>query len=71
MKWTMWDKVAYTLLVVGGLNWGLVGFFKYNLVDKVFGVESGVSRVIYALVGVAALWGLWTIVSMMSAKDEA
>lgn len=70
MKMTALDKVANVLLVIGGLNWGLVGFFKYNLIDEIFGVESGVSRVIYALVGLAALWVVWSMVVMMSSAPK-
>jgi len=66
MKMSAWDKLAYTLVVIGGLNWGLVGFFKYNLVDKVF--STGLARIIYAVVGLAALWMLYGILTMMSEK---
>ncbi len=48
--------VALVLVLVGGLNWGLVGFFDYNLVDSLFGEGSVASRVVYGLVGLAALW---------------
>ncbi len=71
MKMGLIDKVVYTLLVVGGLNWGLVGAFEYNLVDKVFGVASGVSRVVYTLVGLAGVYGVYTIVTMMAKGEEA
>ena len=60
------DWVTWLLVLVGGFNWGLVGFFKYNVVDKVFGVESGGSRVIYALVGLATLYIVYGIVMMMN-----
>ena len=70
MNWNIGDKIAYTLLVIGGLNWGLVGFFKYNLVDKIFGVGSGAARVVYAVVGVAALWGIWFIADMMMDQSK-
>ena len=50
------DWTAFVLLVIGGLNWGLVGFFNWNLVDSIFGVGGTVSRVIYAVVGLSALW---------------
>ncbi|MGE5392419.1 MAG: DUF378 domain-containing protein [Candidatus Saccharibacteria bacterium] len=50
------DWLALVLLIIGGLNWGLVGFFDYNLVGAIFGTASGVSRVIYALVGLSALY---------------
>ena len=53
------DWIVFVLLIVGGLNWGLVGFFKYNLVAEIFGDMSSVSRVIYALVGLADLYMIW------------
>jgi uncharacterized membrane protein YuzA (DUF378 family) len=64
MKMNMLDKTVYTLLVIGGLNWALVGFFNYNLIDKVFNTD--VARIIYSIVGVAALYGVFTIVRMKS-----
>jgi uncharacterized membrane protein YuzA (DUF378 family) len=68
MKMNMLDKMAYTLLVIGGLNWALIGFFNYNLVDKVFSTD--VARIIYSVVGVAALYGLFTIVRMKSQAQK-
>jgi len=50
--------VTFILLVVGGLNWGLIGFFEYDLVATLLGDASTISRVVYALVGVAALYML-------------
>jgi uncharacterized membrane protein YuzA (DUF378 family) len=50
--------IAFILLVIGGLNWGLVGFFKFDLVEWLFGDMSVASRVIYALVGLAAIYKL-------------
>ena len=44
------------LLVVGGLNWGLVGLFNLDLVTTLFGEMSGLSRIVYILVGVAAIY---------------
>lgn len=70
MKNNTMDKLAYLLLVVGGFNWGLIGVFNFNLVDSIFGVESAISRIIYALVGIAALYGLVSIVTMMSASAD-
>ena len=54
----MWDKIALTLLIIGGLNWGLVGIFDFNVVAAIFGAgaEAVVSRIIYTLVGVSGLW---------------
>lgn len=52
-------KLILALLIIGGLNWGLIGFFKYNLVDSIFGPDLFIiSRIIYALVGLAAIWGI-------------
>jgi len=47
---------AVVLVIIGGLNWGLVGFFDWNLVDGLFGEGSALSRIIYAVVGLAALY---------------
>lgn len=53
----MLDKIALTLLVIGGLNWGCVGIFQFDLVAWIFGGQTGIiSRVIYVLVGLAAIW---------------
>ena len=52
------DKIALVLIIIGAINWGLVGFFNFNLVDAIFGSMSVISRIIYALVGVSGLWGI-------------
>lgn len=53
----MWDKLALILLVIGGINWGLVGIFELDLVAWMFGgAASIVSRVIYILVALSAIW---------------
>lgn len=52
------DNIALILVIIGAINWGLVGFFNFNLVDTIFGVMSVVSRIIYALVGIAGLWSI-------------
>lgn len=55
-----WMKAALTVAIIGAINWGLIGFFNFNLVDAIFGggareETSGLSRFIYALVGIAGL----------------
>ncbi|WP_420008325.1 DUF378 domain-containing protein [Xanthomonas sacchari] len=51
--------VTLVLLIVGGLNWGLVGLFNFDLVAALFGGQDApLSRVVYALVGFSALWQL-------------
>ncbi len=53
------DWTALTLVIIGAINWGLIGFFQFDLVATIFGgVESWVSRIIYALVGLAGLYCL-------------
>jgi uncharacterized membrane protein YuzA (DUF378 family) len=47
--------LSFILVIVGALNWGLVGFFNFNLVATIFGDMSAVSRIIYALVGISAV----------------
>ena len=52
------NYLALTLVVVGALNWGLIGFFRFDLVAALFGNMSVMSRIVYALVGLS---GLYTI----------
>jgi hypothetical protein len=56
MKFNSLDWVAVILVVVGGLNWGLVGIFGFDLVAAIFGDMSVISRAVYDLVGVAAIY---------------
>ena len=46
------------LVIVGGLNWGLVGAFNFDLVATLFGAGSALARIVYGLVGLSALWQL-------------
>lgn len=62
-KMTTLDWVAFVLVAVGALNWGLVGIFDWDLVAAIFGDMSTVTRVVYTLVGVAALYRVFTISS--------
>lgn len=50
------DYTALVLVVIGAINWGLIGFFKFDLVASIFGDMSVVSRIIYAVVGIAGLY---------------
>ena len=50
------NYIALTLVIIGALNWLLVGLFNFNLVDTIFGVQSIISRIVYTLVGIAGLW---------------
>ena len=55
---TVLNKVTLLLLIVGGLNWGLVGLLNFDLVAAIFGEMSLLSRVVYSLVGLSSLWQL-------------
>lgn len=50
------DYTALVLVIIGAINWGLIGFFKFNLVDFLFGDMSILSRIIYAIVGLCGLY---------------
>jgi len=50
--------IAWILLIIGGLNWGLIGFFRFDLVATIFGSMTMITRIIYALVGISGLIGL-------------
>ena len=52
------DKIALVLIIIGAINWGLVGIFNFNLVDTIFGAMSIISRIIYILVGISGLWAI-------------
>ncbi len=64
------DTIAVVLVVIGALNWGLIGFFNYNLVDAMFGAGSGLTRIIYILVGLAGLLELWTWAMRLSRGER-
>jgi uncharacterized membrane protein YuzA (DUF378 family) len=48
--------IAFVLVIIGGLNWGLIGFFNFDLVATVLGVGSVLSRIVFGLVGISALY---------------
>lgn len=57
MVMKMLDRIALFLLIVGGINWGLIGIFQFDLVAFLFGGSAAVvSRIIYVLVAVSAIW---------------
>ncbi len=55
------DWIALILIVVGGLNWGLVGIFSFDLVAAIFGDMSAISRIVYILVGLSALYTIFIL----------
>ena len=52
------DIIALILVIVGSINWGLIGLFNFDLVATLFGAMSAISRIIYTLVGIAGLWSI-------------
>ena len=53
----MLDRIALLLTIIGGINWGLIGIFQFDLVAFIFGGQAAVvSRIIYVLVGISAIW---------------
>ena len=55
----MIDKIALVLVIIGALNWGLIGIFSFDLVAFLFGGQAAiVSRIVYTLVGLAGIWAI-------------
>jgi uncharacterized protein len=53
------DLIALILVIVGGLNWGLVGLLNFDLVATIFGARSMLTRIVYILVGLASLYMIY------------
>ncbi len=66
-KFNIVDYIALILVIIGAVNWGLIGFFDFDLVSALFGFGSLISRCVFALVGLA---GLYTI-SFLWRRQEA
>jgi uncharacterized membrane protein YuzA (DUF378 family) len=63
--------VAMILVIIGAINWGLIGFFQFDLVAAIFGGQSAVlSRIIYALVGLAGLWCIMLVPRVRHRKEK-
>jgi len=56
---TILNNIALALIVIGGLNWGFVGLLDVNLVSGLFGVDTFMTNLVYALVGAAAVYSLY------------
>lgn len=66
------DLIALILIVIGALNWGLIGLFQFDLVATIFGGMNAVlSRIIYSLVGLAGIWGITMLFRRGSESDHA
>lgn len=62
--------IALVLVIVGGLNWGLVGFFEFDLVAAIFGDMSMVSKIVYDVVGICAIYVAF-VAPMLTKKESA
>ena len=62
------DYLAMALLIIGGLNWALVGLFEVDMVATIFGPDSPAARLVYVLVGLAALYSIYTTAKMAGAR---
>ena len=65
------NLLTLLLIIVGGLNWGLVGLANFSLVDAIFGAGSTLSRLVYILVGVSAVYQLVPFTKAMSSDEVA
>ncbi|SCJ96993.1 Domain of uncharacterised function (DUF378) [uncultured Clostridium sp.] len=52
------DNIVLTLIILGSINWGLIGIFQFDLISNIFGYMSVFSRIIYSIIGVSALYAI-------------
>jgi len=72
------NMITLGLLIVGGLNWGLVGLFDFDLVSAIFGngaaetaTSSTISRIVYVVVALCAIWQVGTLMRMSATREAA
>lgn len=58
--WTL-AVIALILVIIGAINWLLIGLFNFNLVSAMFGERSGLSKAIYVIVGLAGIYAIWVV----------
>lgn len=56
MRMNVFDYIVLTLVIIGAINWGLIGFFRFDLINVIFGNMTLLSRIIYAIVGLTGLY---------------
>ena len=54
-------KIALVFVIIGALNWGLIGFFEFDLVSTIFGEMTLISRIVYSLVGLSAIYSMFIL----------
>ncbi len=62
------DYLAMALLIIGGLNWAMVGLFDVDMVATIFGPGSPATRIVYVVVGLAALYSIYTTAKMAGSR---
>lgn len=62
------QKIALIFTVIGALNWGLIGFFDFNLVTALFGDGSMLTRIVYMIVGIAGIINIYTLFCHIESK---
>ena len=67
-KWL--DYILLSLVIIGAVNWGLIGFFRFDLVAFIFGDMSWLSRIVYAIVGIGGLY-LLSLYGRIRSIDQA
>lgn len=67
MNRDMLDKVAYVLVLIGGLNWGIVGLFENDLVGELFGYGEGITELVYIVIGAAAAYLTYKLLAAKAA----
>jgi uncharacterized membrane protein YuzA (DUF378 family) len=65
------NLVTLILVIVGGINWGLIGVANFDLVAGLFGPGSGLSRIVYTLVGLSALWQIMPLLKAFRIGEPA
>lgn len=64
------DYTALTISIIGAINWGLIGFFDFNLVSMLFGSMTWLSRIVYALVGLSGLYLICFYLRLDNMQEE-
>lgn len=64
----MFTKICFWLMVIGGLNWGLVGLIDFNLVTAIFGSISYLTRIVYIIIALSSIWVALGEVGLVSRK---
>lgn len=64
------QKITLIFTIIGGINWGLIGFFNFNLVESLFSSSSSIPNIIYAIVGICALINIGLLFTNFNEKEK-